>query len=150
MTTAQKIHITSLCNMTLDHHCIECYEWNDIYLYWTTYTCIYLPNVNIFGFKNKKGKISHNCRSKSCPDLWIFVRQQHDRSWSWAPPMLVCKYVDENGLVAKLATKRLTVVTPEVNFRNIHHICLHQVWIRKKHRGGISGPTKGHVSTNFF
>ena len=33
------------------------------------------------------------------------------------PPMLVCKYVDENGSATMLATKRSTGVTPEVNLR---------------------------------
>ena len=30
----------------------------------------------------------------------------HDRSQFQAPPMLVCKYMDENGSAAMLATKR--------------------------------------------
>ena len=41
----------------------------------------------------------------------------HDRSQSLTPPMLVCKYMDENGLVAMLATKRSAGVAPEVNLR---------------------------------
>ena len=37
--------------------------------------------------------------------------------------MLVCKYVDENGSAAMLATKRSAGVTPEVNLReHILHI----------------------------
>ena len=38
-----------------------------------------------------------------------------------APQMLVCKYVDCNGLAAMLATKRSVGVTPEVNLRNPLH-----------------------------
>ena len=36
--------------------------------------------------------------------------------------MLVHKYVDQNGLVAMLAAKRLVGVAPEVNLRNPLHI----------------------------
>ena len=45
----------------------------------------------------------------------------HNRSQSQAPPMLVHKYVDENGSGAMLATKRSAVVTPEVNLRILFH-----------------------------
>ena len=35
------------------------------------------------------------------------------------PPMPARRYVEENGLAAKLAAKRLTGVAPEVNIRNV-------------------------------
>ena len=38
-----------------------------------------------------------------------------------AQPMLVCKYVDENGSAAMLAAKRSAGVTPEVNLRILLH-----------------------------
>ena len=41
----------------------------------------------------------------------------HDRSWFWVPPMPACRHVEENGLAAMLATKRLVAVAPEVNLR---------------------------------
>ena len=43
------------------------------------------------------------------------MRQQHNRSQSQVPPMLICKYVDDNGSVAMLTTKTSAGVTPEVN-----------------------------------
>ena len=39
-----------------------------------------------------------------------------------APPMSACRYVEENGLAAMLANKRLAGVTPEVNLRE-HVTC---------------------------
>ena len=51
------------------------------------------------------------------------VRQQCDRSWTGAPPMLVCKYMDQNGLAAMLATKRLAGMAPGINIKesNTYH-----------------------------
>ena len=44
------------------------------------------------------------------------VRQRwHDRSQFRSPPMPACKYVEENGLAAMLAAKRLAGVAPEVS-----------------------------------
>ena len=54
-----------------------------------------------------RGSIAQSVEHLSC----------HNRSQSEAPPMLVCKYIDENGLAAMLATKRLAGVTSEVNLR---------------------------------
>ena len=87
------------------------------------------------------------------------VRQQHSISKSRAPPMLVCKYVDDNGSVAMLDTKRSVGVTPEANFREYtSHVPLPSVnkathsgyETQRRHRqkskeGGSL--TKGHVST---
>ena len=47
----------------------------------------------------------------------VWGSHMHDRSWSWAPPMLVCKYVDVNGLAAMMAANRSAGVPPEVNLR---------------------------------
>ena len=55
--------------------------------------------------------------SSRMPSWSITVRQWHDRSWFGAPPMLVHKYVDENGLAALLAAKRSASVTPEMSHR---------------------------------
>ena len=49
------------------------------------------------------------------------ARQQHTRSCTPAPPMLVHMYVDQNGLAAMLAVKRSAGVTPKVNLRNPLH-----------------------------
>ena len=59
------------------------------------------------------------------------------------------RYIDENGLVAILATKRSVGVAPEVNLRE-HVICVAPSSANKKPRGDItrspnsdiSGPTK--------
>ena len=45
----------------------------------------------------------------------------HSRSQSQAPPMLVCKYVDENCSAAMLAAERSAGVTQEGDL----HILLH-------------------------
>ena len=45
------------------------------------------------------------------------VKQQRDRFQSQAPPMLVHKYVDENGSTAMLDTKRSAGVRAVVNVR---------------------------------
>ena len=47
--------------------------------------------------------------------------QRHAGSWTGAPPILVCEYVDQNGLVSMLAIKRSAGVTPVVNIRNLLH-----------------------------
>ena len=44
-------------------------------------------------------------------------QQQHDRSQFQDPPMPAYRYIEENGSAAMLATKKLAVVTPEVNLR---------------------------------
>ena len=36
-------------------------------------------------------------------------------------PVPICKYVDQNGLAAMLATKRSAGVTPEINLKNPLH-----------------------------
>ena len=40
----------------------------------------------------------------------------HDRSWSRAPPMIVCKYMDRNSLAAILPPKKSAGVAPVVNW----------------------------------
>ena len=50
------------------------------------------------------------------------VRQQHNKSQTQVPPMLVCKYIDWNSSTVMLATRRSTGVTPEVNLRILLHI----------------------------
>ena len=42
-------------------------------------------------------------------------QRRHDRSWFQAPPMPARRYVEEKGLAAILAAKRLAGVAPEVN-----------------------------------
>ena len=45
---------------------------------------------------------------------------QHDRYCFQSPPMPACRYIEENSLVAILASKRLAGVTPDVNL--IEHV----------------------------
>ena len=82
------------------------------------------------------------------------------RSRSPTPPMLVRKYVDENGSGATKATKRSAGVAPEVNIRecitslmplpnanNSPHACF-ETQRRHHHKSKtVSVPTKGHMST---
>ena len=74
--------------------------------------------------------------------------------------MLVCKYVDENGSAAMLVSKRSADVAPEVNLRE-NTSCMFlpsairlptlalkpRTDVTRSPNRGISGPTKGHVST---
>ena len=39
------------------------------------------------------------------PGLTLCGSGMQDRSWSRAPPMLICKYVDDHGSAAMLAAK---------------------------------------------
>ena len=93
---------------------------------------------------------------------WSHTMGYH-RSWSQAPPMLVCKYMDENGSAAMLAAKRSAGVTPEVNLKILFtqamkHACegSHpgfetQGRHHQKSKTGISvAPQKGLMSSNFF
>ena len=66
------------------------------------------------------------------------------------------RYVEENGSDARLAARRLAGVTPEVNIRE-HVTFMPQPSANKAAQGtqevqnrGISGPQKGHMSSNFF
>ena len=57
------------------------------------------------------------------PGLTLWGNSTHDRSQSQAPPMLVCKYVDENDSSAMLDTNRSVAVTPGVNLRILLCMC---------------------------
>ena len=53
---------------------------------------------------------------KTCSNLTSTsgsVRQPHDRSRTRVLPMLVCKYMNQNGLAAMLITKRSAGIAPE-------------------------------------
>ena len=57
--------------------------------------------------------------------------------------MLVCKYVDENGLAAMLAAKRSAGVTPEVNLREPIS-CMPQPRVNKAAHSGFETQRRCH------
>ena len=53
-----------------------------------------------------KYSLSWLCSVGRASVLSLAVRQWHVQTWAQAQPMLVCKYLDQNGSPAMLATKR--------------------------------------------
>ena len=77
------------------------------------------------------------------PGLTLWGSSMHDRSQSWARPMPIHKYVDNNGSAAMLVTKRSAGVAPKMNLR----IPLHAGNKAKKPRGSTLGLKPGADAT---
>ena len=78
------------------------------------------------------------------------------RSWVWTPTnacgYMIDKYVDQNGLIAMLATNRSAGVAPEVNLRNPLHTGdkTYKGDVIRSPKQGYQAPQKGLVSYKFF
>ena len=123
------------------------------------YSCCRSSNLEAI----RTGKISTK-RAETTYLSRYSVPQWHERSKFSGPPMLACKYVEGIGFAAMLTTEILTIVLPEVNFReNVTHTPLpsvnkaahsgfetHRRHHQKSKIGVLVDPQKGLMSSIFF